>query len=456
VKAKTIEASLRRSEASFRTLFDANPSASILLVDRKFEKANLCLCKLVGYSEGELIGRSSRLLYPSDEEYERAGRELYAFTELDELGSATTRFLRKDGRVLDVVIYARRLYPEDSDGREVIAATVFDVTERKLLEERYRSVIEATMEGFAVHDREGRILEVNDAYCRISGFGRDELLGKNVAELSENTNPTALQARLSRIAGCGSERMETRHRRKDGKIIDLEANVSYLPRCGCFFVFLREVTEQKRLHALVQNSLHQKDAFILDLNHRMKDGMTLIRNIVNMEIERTGNQTTADVLKDLRGRIDSIVSLYGLVFRNESVSDLRLDSYISSIVANVVESYSVNTAVIGMQLRLDEVYTDAAAATIWGFIANELVTNSVKHAFPGAMKGTIRVELVKSIEGLSLSVSDDGAGPPPDFDFEHPRGLGLVLVRSLAERLHGVFRFLGREGCFFTVQAPSR
>lgn len=129
-----------------------------------------------------------------------------------------------------------------------------DITERKQAEqalqenERYlRTILQTTVDGFWVIDTQGRVIEVNDAYCTMSGYTREEVIGLEVADLDAIETPEAAAKRMQRIKSNGSEIFETRHRRKDGSVFPLEVSVNWLETKGGQYVcFCRDLTERKQ------------------------------------------------------------------------------------------------------------------------------------------------------------------------------------------------------------------
>lgn len=129
---KRAEEALKQSEAEFKSLFEATPAGAVMLVDRVFKRVSSKLTRMLGYTEEEMVNHSARMIYDSDEEFERAGSELYGSMEHDGLGKTEARIRRKDGSMIDVQLYVSPLDPMDfSKG---VSATVEDVTERKKAE----------------------------------------------------------------------------------------------------------------------------------------------------------------------------------------------------------------------------------------------------------------------------------------------------------------------------------
>ncbi|MFH1090875.1 MAG: PAS domain S-box protein, partial [Pseudomonadota bacterium] len=122
-----------------------------------------------------------------------------------------------------------------------------DITERKTSEVEYQTIIRTSIDGFWITDMQGRFLDVNEAYCSLIGYGRDELLTMSIQDVEATEKPEETAAHIRNIKEVGYDRFETRHRRKEGETIDLEICVNYLPMGGeRLFVFIRDITERKR------------------------------------------------------------------------------------------------------------------------------------------------------------------------------------------------------------------
>ena len=232
-------------------------------------------CRGSGYPAARLVGRHVGVYgsdpHPDQPDIIRATLEQGRWT-------GTLAHRRADGEIRQVEL--RTSLVRDEDGQPVrLVGVASDITERlraqAALRDRealYRGVIETSADGFWVVDTGGRILEVNDAYCQLSGYQRQELLGMAVQDLDVQENPDAVARHVSTIMARGSDLFETRHRAKDGTVWQVEVNTSYTPlNGGRMFVFLRDLQRRNRSEALLRARLRLSDlALKSDLDQLMQ------------------------------------------------------------------------------------------------------------------------------------------------------------------------------------------
>jgi len=192
------------------------------------------------------------LVHPEDRD--RVDR---AYTE--SLGSKqpyeiSHRLLMKDGRVKWVNEICRTDYGQQGQALRSVGI-VQDITEYKQAEiklreseERYRHILQTSIDGFCVIGCDGRFLDVNVAFSQMIGYGREELLNMRIPDVEAHESPEETARHLQVLATNGHDRFETRHRRKDGQLLEIEVSTVYQPSAdgGCYFAFMRDIGERKR------------------------------------------------------------------------------------------------------------------------------------------------------------------------------------------------------------------
>ena len=186
---KQTEDNLRQSESTLRSVFMAAPIGICIMKNWRFQSANAFWCEQFGYPEESIIGKDTSMLYENDEEFDRVGRELYADLKTKGLASVETKLRRSDGMFRNVIVTSAYLLPDD-----LIAGTVAiiqDITERKQVEEILQLSEEKFFKTFhkapllmSINEIEnGMYLDVNEKWTEVSGFSREEALGKTSLQL---------------------------------------------------------------------------------------------------------------------------------------------------------------------------------------------------------------------------------------------------------------------------------
>jgi PAS domain S-box-containing protein len=297
------EEALRESEERYRVVFEGSIDG-ILAVDLeagRFSYANPSICRLFGYSETEFLLLNIEDIHPAESldlvktKFELVRREEKAL-------SSEFPCLRKDGTVFYADITAVGTI---INGRKCVVGFFADVTKRKEIEalrtadyEWYRTVLQTAMDGFWQANTQGCLMEVNKAYCRMSGYSEKELLAMRISDLDAVETADVTATRMNKVIAQGEDRFESLHRRKDGSIFDVEVSIQYRPiNGGKCSVFLRDITERKRIEEALRDSeqrLHTLVQTIPDLIClKDKDGVYLSCNTM---FERFFGAREADIV----------------------------------------------------------------------------------------------------------------------------------------------------------------
>ncbi len=259
---KRSEEALKISEARYRRLFETAQDG-ILILDGdtgQVSDVNPSLSETLGYSHKDVLGKK---LWEIDA-FNEASKTV--FSELQNKGYVRYENLplaTRDGRKIDVE-FVSNVYQVDQ--KKVIQCNIRDITRRKETEEESKIILRTAMDGFWLTDVRGNFLDVNDTYCRLIGYSHDELLAMNIHDVEALETSEETEQRIRRVKEVGGDRFETRHRCKDGRIVDLEVSVNYQERGGGrFFVFLRDITQRKRAEYELRQKTHELGEKIKEL-----------------------------------------------------------------------------------------------------------------------------------------------------------------------------------------------
>ena len=295
-------------------------------------------------------------------------------------------------------------------------------------------ILQTTVDGFWPADTSANILEVNESCCRVSGYSRDEILNLRIFDLDAVETPSDIAARIARIAAAGSETFETRHRRRDGSFFDVEISVTCMNVDGGRMIcFSRDITDRKLAEAGLHANLRRNSELHGELQHRVKNSFAMICGMIDIASGAVESDRFRSILTELGSRVRSVSELYTLLYSDGSFTEVRLDEYCRRVASPIV-GLAEN---IVLAEDLESITVPVKKAAPVGLIVTELITNAVKHAFPGGRRGTVTVGLKRSGAGIILEVRDDGAGLPPGFDLAATPGMGFNLVRALSDQIGG-------------------
>jgi PAS domain S-box-containing protein len=199
---------------------------------------------------------------------------------------------------------------------------------------------------------------------------------------------------------------------------------------------------RKRTEKKLVASLMEKEVLLKELYHRTKNNMQVIRSILALHAYSTRNREVKKVFRDTENRICAMALVHQKLYQSQNLSSIDLKEYFEDLTGLLTESLRVSTNRIAILMSVQNCRVTIDTAIPCGLILNELLSNSLKHAFPGTRKGEIRIKLSKSPGGkLELRFSDDGIGVPKTFDFRKQESIGLKIIFAIAEHQLG-----GRAG----------
>ena len=197
------------------------------------------------------------------------------------------------------------------------------------------------------------------------------------------------------------------------------------------------ITDRKDAQRKMQENLHEKEVLLKEVHHRVKNNLQIISSILNLQSSYVGgDKRMLELLRDSQDRVRSMSFIHESLYQTKNFSSIDLGNYIDSLARNLMLSYSLtgkvklNTDVQKVELGLDQ-------AIPCGLILNELLSNALKHAFPGGEEGVIDLRVLLDGARVSITVADNGVGLPADFHEERSANLGLQLVQTLTEQIDG-------------------
>ncbi len=435
-------------------------SDSVIVLDRKNCVLNLnpAAQALIDRPASDLIGHSIEEVWPG------------SHTILDHIWDENEAAKEM---VIDVgkppQTYDMRISPlTDWRGRIVSQVVVLrDITERKRAEdllheseEKFRTIFEHASDEIVYLDKTGKIIDINKKSKGIFGYKGEDLIGKNFSELDflgeENIHQ---MMELFREAMRGNpvpmDLVELELNTKNGDKIFAEVSTRFIWRNGeieGILSILRDVTERKKADEKIKASLKEKEVLLREIHHRVKNNLQVISSLLSLQSAYINDSQLKEMLKEIKNRIRSMALIHEKLYQSEALAETNFEEYIRSLAHGLVRSYAISTGAVTLTVDVGDVSLSINTAIPCGLIINELVSNSLKHAFPDG-KGEIRIALYPVNDSIELDISDNGVGIPEDIDFKTTETLGLRLVTILVEdQLDGEITLIRNKGTEFRIR----
>ena len=214
------------------------------------------------------------------------------------------------------------------------------------------------------------------------------------------------------------------------------------------YVLETEIVERRRVEEKLNSSLKEKEVLLRELYHRTKNNMEVIRSMLVLQSANTRNKLANNVFKEIETKIQTMALVHQKLYQSQDLSKINLHDYFEELSNLLVESYNVSSNKISVILNIDNIFVLIDTAIPIGLVLNELMSNSLKHAFPEEMKGEISIRLFRTDQGdIELHFSDNGVGVPEGFSFSTQETLGLKTMFALVEhQLQGEIHFEVQNG----------
>jgi len=377
--------------------------------------------------------------------------------------------IRGDGQ--QIWLGTNKVPLHDSEGNVVgLLGTFADITERKraaaALSESQRKLATLidSLPGIVfscAKDPNWTMTYLSEGCLNLTGYTSEELLGNREVSYNSITStedfPNVLDAINTAITLKQPYVVEYRIRTKSGEEKWLwekgsgvfNSNGEVLGLEG----FITDITELKQADEKIKASLKEKEVLLKEIHHRVKNNLQIISSLLKLQSGYIKDKHTLEMFKDSQSRIRSMALIHEKLYQSQDLSKVNFAEYITSLAANLFRSYELATTTINPIVKVENIFLEIDVAVPCGLIINELVSNSLKYAFPDRREGEIQIHLYFINEHeIKLIISDNGIGLPKDFDFQNTGTLGLQLVNNLVEQLEGTIEVNGHSGTEFRIK----
>ncbi|MGB8951705.1 MAG: PAS domain S-box protein [Candidatus Aminicenantales bacterium] len=460
---KQAEEKLIKNEMLYRALFEhSNDAVFLLNLEGGHIRANKKAMDMLGYTMEEILTKSVKdtvapYEYPDAEDKLKgliAGKSFPAYERI---------FRKKDGTEFPVEINVALIC--DPENRPLlIQSIVRDITERKRAEEalrkseeRFRLLAQNAQDIICRYEYipQRRFAYVSPAATRITGYTPEEHyadpdLGFKIVHpedrhflesITQGDFTPGTPITLRWICKNGeiiwTEQHNTPIYDEEGHLIAIES-------------ITRDSTERKLAEEALESALEEKDILLKEIHHRVKNNMQIISSLLSLQSSYIKDPPTVEIFKESQRRIRSMALIHEKLYQSKSLASINFSSYLNNLASGLLYTYQKDSERIQLNVDVEDISLDIQTAIPCGLIVNELVSNSLKHAFPEGKSGEIYIGFhrLKSSE-LELIVRDNGVGLPEGFNLQQSESMGMQLVMMLTEQLEARFELKEKEGAGF-------
>ena len=357
----------------------------------------------------------------------------------------------------------------EEDNHIYFDAVINDINERKMTEEalreseeKYRTILENIEDGYFETDLEGNFTFVNPAIVKILGYSENELLGMNNLEYMDDENARKVFNTFNEVFKNEVPRkgFDWKLRKKDGSSIYVEASFNLRKDSEGnpigFRGIVRDITDRKEREEKIKDSLKEKEVLLGEIHHRVKNNLAVISGLLYLQAEKTDTEAGRNLLQQSQGRINSMAIVHELLYENHNFSSIDPGKYIEQLTTHISSNLSVRDKDITTTVHTGDLQIDMNIAIPCALLINELLTNAYKYAFVDRDEGSISVNIYRENGCNHIEVKDDGVGIPDAYiEGNGDEGLGMSLVRILAQQLQGTLTIENENGSLFNISFPA-
>jgi two-component sensor histidine kinase len=446
----------QKSESHFRESSNSSPDGFYILEsvrdhegtisDFRFAFVNWKGASLLSRTSDALTGELMSLALPSNmtnglfEKYRlvaSTGEPLSGDLSIGEVSGTASSLAYQAVRVDDgVALTVRNTSRQTESDRNVSRL------ESKLEgEEHLRRMIETAPSAMVIADSAGKLEMVNTGMEQTFGYPRYELLGMTIDTLV----PDRFSGHGPISPGGTEFPIEISF-----NPFDTESGTKVLSA-------ILDISDRKKKELRIQSDLKEKDVLLGEIHHRVKNNLQIVHSLLELQSAQISDPVVLAMLRDSQNRIRSMALIHQTLYQSKDFASVDFGMFLNSLVPTLIASYLENSERIVLKITALDMHLPINTAIPCGLLMNELISNSLKHAFPAQRRGKITINFVhEGPDFVVLTVCDDGVGIPEGLDIKQTSSLGLQLVFLLTDQIGGTMTVHRSDPTMFVLRFPLK
>jgi len=320
-------------------------------------------------------------------------------------------------------------------------------------ETRYRLLAENASDMISTHKTSGNYSYASPYSLELIGYLPEELKGKSAFIFIHPDDIESVKENQAKLLSSGNIVISNyRLKHKEGDYVWVESTARILdPQTGEIIVITRDISERMVAEQELRSSLKDKEILLQEIHHRVKNNMQIISSLLNLQSNFITDPEAIGVFRESQNRVKSMALLHENLYQSREMDKVDFKQYVKKLTDNLLSTYSTQSSHLKTEISSENVKLNIETAIPCGLIINELLTNSLKYAFPPGEKGTVYLKIKAIDDKYVLILGDNGVGLPPNFDLESTDTLGLRLVHNLVNHIDGELKVKNSKGPCFEI-----
>lgn len=453
----------KRGMMSYQDLFNSISDAIYILnKEGHIIEVNEGLEQTFGYKRNEVVGKHTRILAAPGKYDEERIKEII---EKAEEGFTYNKY-EGWGRKNNGEIFPTEFLVNTGNyfGEDVLIIIERDISERKASEEALKQregllskLFNSTPIGITLLNAHREVEMVNDGFEHMFGYRESELKG---LELDKLIVPESEHDEAVKLSESEKVKQVTQKRiRKDGTVIDVIIYVVPVvverSIVGIYGLYV-DITDRIESENKIYESLREKEMLLAEVHHRVKNNLAVITGLLELQTYSAESDSAKRILRESQMRVNSIAMVHEKLYKSEDFSEVNIVQYFEELSEIIYNTIKTKDKKVNVVLDVDDVKLPIVQAIPCGLILNEILTNSMKHAFNGLDEGQILIKLRQDHHDISFEMCDNGVGMPDDMKADINSSMGMTLIKTLSKQLGASYKFDSKDGTCFSFSFEKK
>lgn len=325
-------------------------------------------------------------------------------------------------------------------------------------EKWYKKILQEQGEGVAISDFNEKITFCNPMAEKLFNVEENTLVGRNLTEFILEDDLALVSEETEKRKHGKSSKFEIRIKNNDNSFKYILVTATPINKNGNInsgLAIFRDITDRKNKDKKIKKSLEENQILLKEVHHRVKNNMQIISSLLRMQTRSSTNPDIINSLLTSQNRVQSMAIIHERLYQSNDFTSVDFDNYATQLAEQLTITY--NNSDVKIINDIERINLDINLAVPCGLILNEIISNSLKYAFPEGRKGQIKISFKLINNEYQFKVSDNGIGLPENFSTKGISSLGMQIIKTLTKQLHGKLETISDNGLTYllTFEKPN-